>query len=129
MRKSLNRALLVLPAVVAATLVSVSGTATATSAGTRTDPVPTVDCSHSHSNKDSGSGRTTTVLRYRTGPHTTCEALGQAGDNTLIYYHCWTSGESVGGVSTWTWGRVAGTQRAGWFSDKYLSNGGSTKKC
>lgn len=129
MRKSLTRALLTLPAVVAATLVSVGGTATAAPAGTHAGPVQTMDCSHAHSNKDSGSGRTTTVLRYRTGPHTSCEPLGQAGNNTLIYYHCWTSGESVGGVSTWTWGRVAGTQREGWFSDKYLSNGGSTKKC
>ncbi|SDU00052.1 hypothetical protein [Amycolatopsis keratiniphila] len=129
MRKSLRRALLTLPAVVVTTLAGVSGTATAAPAGTQNEPVQTLSCSHSHSNKDSGSGRTTTVLRYRSGPHTNCSALGQAGDNTLIYYHCWTSGESVGGVSTWTWGRVAGTQREGWFSDKYLSNGGSTKKC
>ncbi|OXM57617.1 hypothetical protein CFP71_07320 [Amycolatopsis thailandensis] len=88
-----------------------------------------MDCSHPHSNKDSASGRTTTVLRYRTGPQNNCTALGQAARGTLIYYHCWTSGESVGGVSTWTWGRVAGTQHEGWFSDKYLDDGGSTKKC
>ncbi|MFJ4103221.1 hypothetical protein [Amycolatopsis japonica] len=125
MKKSLRRAALTLPGIVAAGLLSVGGVASAAPA----DPVQTLSCNHGHTNKDSGEGRTKTRMRYRTGPHTTCSAYAWVDKGTLIYYHCWTVGESIEGKRTWTWGRIAGTQKQGWFSDYYLSDGGATKQC
>ncbi|NGY65178.1 hypothetical protein G7043_40370 [Lentzea sp. NEAU-D13] len=129
MRNSRRKAMLTMSGVVAAALLSASGVAAATSEGAPNEPVQTMDCSHSHSNKDSGEGRTTTDLRYRVGPHTHCAALGLAGKNTLIYYHCFTYGDEAGGLRAWTWGRIAGTQKQGWFADAYLSDNGSTEAC
>ncbi|MFI9452038.1 MULTISPECIES: SH3 domain-containing protein [unclassified Amycolatopsis] len=129
MRNLLRKTLLVLPGVAAATLLGAGGVAGAAPAGAQTEPVQTMSCSHSHSNKDSGEGRAKTDLRYRTGPHTSCAAPGQVSKGTLIYYHCWTAGGEAGGKHTWTWGRIAGTQTAGWFADAYLSDGGATKQC
>lgn len=128
MRTSFQKAMFAIP-LVAAAVFGGGGVAVAAPVGTSNEPVPTTDCRHSHSNKDSGEGRTTADLRYRTGPHTSCNALGLAVKGTLIYYHCWTSGTMVGGKRTWTWGRVAGTQKEGWFSDAFLSDGGSKRPC
>ena len=129
MRNSVQKAVVAMP-LVAAALLSVGGAAVAAPAGTAEEPVGVMnDCRHSHSNKDSDQGRTTEDLRYRTGPHTDCTALGLATKGTLIYYHCWTVGDSVNGTRTWTWGRVAGTQKHGWFSDEFLSDGGSGRPC
>ncbi|MQA07771.1 MAG: hypothetical protein GEU98_04295 [Pseudonocardiaceae bacterium] len=85
-----------------------------------------MDCSHDHSNKDSGEGRVDADwLRYRVGPHTSCAALGQEPRGTLIYYHCF-----VGDFpNSWTWGRVSGTNKQGWFADRYLSDDGARKRC
>jgi hypothetical protein len=129
MRTSVQKAMIAMP-LVAAALLGVGGVAVAAPAGTANEPMRVMDCSHPHSNKDSGEGRTTVDLRYRTGPHTSCTALGLATKGTLVYYHCWTRGtEVLPGKDTWTWGRVAGTQKQGWFYDGYLSDGGATKRC
>ncbi|UUV35677.1 hypothetical protein NQK81_20285 [Amycolatopsis roodepoortensis] len=125
MKKSLRRAALALPGVVAAGLLGVGGVADAAPA----DPVQTLSCSHGHSNKDSGEGRTKERMRYRSGPHTNCSSYGWVAGGTLIYYHCYTTGTEVNGNPFWTWGRIAGTQKQGWFSDHYLSDGGATKHC
>ncbi len=136
MKNSLRKAALVVPGLVAAALLSTAGAATAAPADKGTEPAQiTSDCSHKHSNKDSGEGRATTTLRYRVGPHTRCAAPGQVAKGTLIYYHCWTYGDWVGEGQnrkrTWTWGRIDGTQTAGWFADAYLSDGGASasNKC
>lgn len=117
-------------AVPAAVLMGATGVATTASAAPqqqKADVAP-LSCSHSHSNKDSGEGRVdATWLKRRSGPHTSCTAYGQEKDGTLIYYHCWTRG--TGG--TWTYGRVAGSQKYGWFKDEYLSDNGASyqNKC
>ncbi|WP_144023939.1 hypothetical protein [Amycolatopsis keratiniphila] len=80
-------------------------------------------------NRDYRKGRTTTTLRYRVGPHTSCAAPGQVGKGTLIYYHCYVVGDMVNGSNGWTWGRIAGTQKAGWFASAYLDDGGSMTYC
>lgn len=88
------------------------------------------DCSHGHSNLDDDSGRVSaSALARRAGPHLTCTALGQASNGTLIYYHCYTVGQSVDGVNTWTWGRIAGTNQQGWFWDGGLNDFGSFRPC
>ncbi|MFD6067174.1 MULTISPECIES: hypothetical protein [Amycolatopsis] len=129
MKKSLRRTALALPGVVAAGLLGVGGVADAAPA----DPVQTLSCSHGHSNKDSGEGRTKQRMRYRSGPHTSCSSYGWVAGGTLIYYHCYTWGQTIGegseAKSSWTWGRIAGTQKQGWFSDYYLSDGGALKEC
>lgn len=124
MKKSLRRAALTLPAIVAAGLVGVGGAAPA-----QADPIQTLSCNHGHTNKDSGEGRTKTRMRYRTGPHTSCSAYAWVDKGTLIYYHCYTRGENINGTNSWTWGRIAGTQKQGWFSDYYLSDGGALTPC
>ena len=50
----------------------------------------TMSCSHSWSNKDADYGHVDADwLMRRSGPHTSCAALGQASDGTRIYYHCY----------------------------------------
>ncbi len=88
--------------------------------------VSTTSCSHSWSNKDSDYGYVDADwLMRRSGPHTSCTALGQAADGTKIYYHCYT------GIypNSWTHGRIAGTNQNGWFADRYLSDRGSAEPC
>lgn len=87
--------------------------------------VAAMSCSHPHSDKTSATGRTTTELRFRAGPHKNCAQRGEAAQGALIRYHCWTVGELIDGVDTWTWGQVSGTNYYGWFSDRYLNNGGA----
>jgi hypothetical protein len=110
-------------------LALVTGAASAIVALT---PSPaSASCSHAHSNLDgAGSGRVSaSALTRRSGPHTTCGALGQAGNGVQIFYHCFTIGENVDGINTWTWGRIAGTSQEGWFWDGGLNNGGSLFLC
>jgi len=101
--------------------------ASAAPAPTRDSGEPTTtSCSHNWSNQDADSGSVDADwLLRRSGPHTSCTALGQAARGTKIYYHCYV------GVSpnTWTHGRIAGTNQNGWFADKYLSDGGSAEPC
>ncbi|KRF16927.1 hypothetical protein [Nocardioides sp. Soil796] len=92
------------------------------------DDMTTQSCSHSNSDKDkSGYGYVDADwLRYRVGPHPSCTSLGQAARRTKIYYHCFTFTDNDG---TWTHGRIAGTNKQGWFKDSYLSDNGSMVKC
>lgn len=97
-------------------------------------PVTLAPCSYYHRNPDEGYGyvRASSLAR-RSGPYFGCDTLDYAAYNTKIYYHCWRWGDSVtvNGVtwSSWTYGRIAGTSREGWFSDAYLSNGGAGIQC
>jgi len=88
--------------------------------------VSTMSCSHSWSNKDDDYGYVDTDwLMRRSGPHTSCSALGQAAEGTKIYYHCY-----VGSFpNSWTHGRIAGTNQYGWFNDPYLSDLGTAVHC
>jgi hypothetical protein len=86
----------------------------------------TMSCSHSWSNKDADYGHVDADwLRRRSGPHTSCTALGQAARGTRIYYHCYV------GIwpNSWTHGRIAGTNQNGWFADRYLTDDGSVEPC
>jgi uncharacterized protein YraI len=93
--------------------------------------VGTMSCTHAHSDQTTATGRTTTELKFRAGPHQTCAQRGVAADGALIRYHCWTVGQMIDGVDTWTWGQVSGTNYYGWFSDRYLNDGGApaSAKC
>ncbi|MFJ1704704.1 hypothetical protein [Kitasatospora sp. NPDC088346] len=111
-------------ALAAGTLAVTVPAATAAETGT------TGVCSYGHSNKDGGSGTiTASALARRSGPYLSCDAYGQAGQGTKIYYWCYRVGSSVNGKSTWTYGRIDGTGQEGWFADAYLSNGGATHAC
>ncbi len=86
----------------------------------------TMSCSHSWSNKDADYGHVDADwLMRRSGPHTSCAALGQASDGTRIYYHCYVGTYP----NSWTHGRIAGTSQNGWFADRYLTDGGSSDPC
>ncbi|PXY20554.1 hypothetical protein [Prauserella flavalba] len=127
MQQHTTRRLAVLAALSAATLMF-AGVASAAAAPAETgDAVSTMSCSHSHSNKDADHGYVDADwLKRRSGPHTSCEAWGQEPRGTKIYYHCYVITD---GGDSWTWGRVAGTQKQGWFNDDYLSDGGSLEEC
>jgi len=85
-----------------------------------------MSCSHDWSNKDADYGYVDADwLRRRSGPHTSCTALGQAAEGTKIYYHCYTGSWP----NSWTHGRIAGTSQDGWFADEYLSDDGSVEPC
>lgn len=104
---------------------AIDASATA-AAPTQPADVAAKSCSHSWSNKDSGQGYVDADwLMRRSGPHTTCNALGQAVDGTKIYYHCFVGHYP----NSWTHGRIAGTNQNGWFFDKYLDDHGSSKRC
>ncbi|WP_058043585.1 hypothetical protein [Streptomyces roseifaciens] len=78
------------------------------------------DCSHSWG--DYSDVKTTIVgtnVNYRTGPHTSCRAVG-AWSNRAIYLHCWDKGDTVAGNNKWWHVRRAGTQEMGWVSDEYV---------
>ncbi|MFI9202812.1 SH3 domain-containing protein [Streptomyces sp. NPDC053048] len=85
-----------------------------------------LSCSHGWSNKDSGSKKVTASgVRYRVGPHTSCDALGQIPQGATVYYHCYTRTQDDG---TWSHVRIKGTERQGWVKDTLLG-GGSLKLC
>lgn len=115
-------ALVAFPAALLMTLGGAVATAATSGEQAPSRDLSPLSCSHGHSNKDSGEGRVDADwLKRRSGPHTSCTAYGQEDRGTLIYYHCWDSG--TGG--SWTYGRVAGTNKHGWFKDSYLSDGGA----
>lgn len=88
------------------------------------------DCSHGHSNRDGRSGRVSVSALWRlSGPHRTCNHLDLAYNGQLIQYHCWDFGDEVQGIRTWTYGRISGTDRAGWFWDGGLNDGGAQVAC
>jgi hypothetical protein len=102
--------------------------ATADGAGTRS-------CSHAHSNLDPRSGQffDASGVYIRTGPHTSCTALGQGQLTHNVDYHCWAVGDTVNGWSTWTYLRDTTTGVSGWVSDSLLDyrdgTRGSTYAC
>ncbi|WFE37477.1 hypothetical protein [Micromonospora sp. WMMD998] len=107
-------------------MLGLSGPAHAETAKGNGSPTTASACSYGHHNYSDESGYVTaSSLARRSGPYTSCDAYDYVSRNTMIYYHCWTYGSTVNGITTWTYGRVAGTSREGWFSDAYLSGGGA----
>ena len=88
-------------------------------------------CSHGHADRDTGFGHATEdVVRIRVGPHTSCSILTYTPVSELLYYECWTIGDNIFGVSTWTYvHKSQDWNAAGWMSDYYLSNGGALTRC
>lgn len=83
-------------------------------------------CSHSWSNvSDDASYVAGSDVNYRTGPHASCDSLGQAQYDQYVYLHCWTTGDYVVNTSVWWHLRLAGTQRQGWMSSYYVLTGGA----
>jgi hypothetical protein len=97
-------------------------------------PAAANNCSHAHSNLDAtvgsfiGSG-----VNIRSGPHSppplTCSSNGQGQLGDGADYHCFTSGDTVSGTSTWTWVRNTRTGVQGWVHDSFLSGFGSFIAC
>lgn len=125
--KTLTRsAMTALVGVPAAAILSLGGVATAASsdpAQQPAEPGKATTCIYpGHPNKDPGSGFATDDLNRRKGVGTECGIIDSVSQDTKIQYHC-TYGE-------WTHGRIDGIPGAnGWFANKYLSDGGSSKSC
>ena len=82
---------------------------------------------HSHSTLDTATGRTRgNGVRIRSGPHTTCTALGLASSNQVLDYRCFTVNEQG---RTWTFLRNNATGVHGWVRDDQLNDGGSFVHC
>jgi hypothetical protein len=70
-------------------------------------------------------------LARRIGPHTSCILLGYIPNGSRLDMWCWDYGDSVHGVSTWSWVRYAsgGTSYYGYVSDYYLTGRGADWRC
>ncbi|MEV0280441.1 SH3 domain-containing protein [Streptomyces sp. NPDC050610] len=58
----------------------------------------------------------TTTVKYRSGPSTSCQALGQVDKGTTLWIWDYNSG------GTWVYARIAGTNTHGWFSAQYVQS-------
>lgn len=77
-----------------------------------------------------GSGKVTaSALTRRSGPFTSCAALGQVSQGTTIQYYCFEIGSAVEGNKLWTYGKVVSTGQKGWFASKYLEDNGAAIGC
>jgi len=67
----------------------------------------------------------------RAGPHIGCDLIRRIPNGHMMDMHCYTVGETVFGVSTWSFVRYnnGGGDWFGWVSDYYLTNRGSTRLC
>lgn len=98
------------------------------------EPALASDCSHPHSNLDTTSGTFIgNGVNIRRGPHSppglscTSDGQGQRGDGAD--FHCFTVGDNVDGISTWSWVRNTRTGVQGWVNDGLLSGLGSIRAC
>lgn len=97
--------------------------------------VTPMSCSHAWRNADPASGLLVsgTNARLREAPHlNSCEVFGLIQPSHSVDFHCYASGDTSGGISTWTHLRVltgpnAGKQ--GWVHDSLLVGLGSKYRC
>jgi hypothetical protein len=70
-------------------------------------------------------------LARRVGPHTSCILLSYIPNGSRLDMWCWTSGDTINGVSTWSWVgyKPGSTSYYGYVSDYYLTNRGSNYRC
>jgi hypothetical protein len=86
-------------------------------------------------NKDPGyesvTGAGSTGVARRIGPHISCQLLSRIPNGRQMDMWCWDYGETVHGVSTWSWVRYqpGGTAYYGYVSDYYLTNRGADVRC
>jgi hypothetical protein len=64
-------------------------------------------------------------VRIRTGPSTSCTAVGLGYVRQGADYYCYASGEG----GTWTYLRDRATGKVGWVKDTFLSGYGSYVRC
>jgi hypothetical protein len=87
---------------------------------------PQVACiGTAHSNLDhTPNGRFfTAAANIRTGPSTACKSVGLGEPSDTVDFWCWQFGQTVNGVSTWTYIQDETTGKAGWVSDTLLGGG------
>lgn len=60
-------------------------------------------------------------VNIRTGPKTSCPSRGLGYRSDDVDYHCYDSGQTVNGISTWTYLRDVRTEVTGWVSDSLLA--------
>ncbi|MER0242981.1 hypothetical protein AAHZ94_13305 [Streptomyces sp. HSW2009] len=121
-------------AALSGTLLAASLAVPAQAAAARAEPGPTAPgtsfaCATAHHNNDGGSGKTTAKTARRSGPYRSCTNWGSVNRGVKLWYHCWTTGTVVDGKNHWTWARIEGTNKEGWFSAAYLDDGGAKKHC
>lgn len=59
-------------------------------------------------------------VRIRTGPHTSCTAVGEGFRSQSVTLYCYTTGDSVGGDPYWDRLKDNATGKAGYASEVYL---------
>ncbi|MEU1195666.1 SH3 domain-containing protein [Streptomyces sp. NPDC005813] len=103
-----------------------AGTAVVVSAPTAS----AASCGQVGVDRQPGQGTVTaSALARRSGPFTSCAALGQVSKGTKINYYCFEIGTAVNGNKLWTYGEVAGTGQKGWFASAYLDDDGASLGC
>jgi len=85
-----------------------------------------VGCGTTEPNVDGKTGDFTDAARIRTGPSTSCTALGDGFPGQGATYFCFVIGQDGG---TWTYLRNNTTGVTGWVRDTFLSGVGSSKLC
>jgi uncharacterized protein YraI len=98
---ALGAGLLIAPSATAAEPASVSSPATA-------------KCNVQGQHALSWESRATTTVKYRSGPSTSCAALGQIASGTPVWIWDFNADGS------WAYGRIGGTNTRGWFAAQYL---------
>jgi hypothetical protein len=70
-------------------------------------------------------------LARRIGPHTYCAVLSYIPNGSRLDMWCWTTGDTIHGVSTWSWVgyTTGGTSYYGYVSDYYLTGAGANFRC
>jgi hypothetical protein len=70
-------------------------------------------------------------LARRLGPHTSCILLSHIPNGSRLDMWCWTYGDTIHGVSTWSWVRYTSgsANYYGYVSDYYLTNRGALFQC
>ncbi|GIE97205.1 hypothetical protein [Paractinoplanes rishiriensis] len=90
-------------------------------------------CSHAHSFLDGYIGFISgTDAALRVGPHhtgTACRIVDRAYYGDAAQYHCYTSGSTYNGWSTWTWVYVPSLNKSGWVNDALLYGRGAVEEC
>lgn len=93
-------------------------------------PAAAASCSVAHSLQDGFVGHFIgSSVNIRTGPHTSCTSKGQGQLNQQAIYYCYVTGDTVSGITTWSWITDVPTGISGWVSDHYLYDDGALFHC
>lgn len=93
-------------------LIAPSATAAEASSG---GSLATAQCNVQGQHALSWESHATTTLKYRSGPSTSCAALGQVASGTTVWIWDFNADGS------WAYGRIGGTTTRGWFAAQYLN--------